>query len=569
MYFLALATDYDGTIADKEIVTAQTCGALQRFKDSGRRLILVTGRELPDLRRLFPRMDLFDRVVAENGALLFNPADGEERLLAPPVPPAVARRLREMNVAPLAVGRVIVSTWEPHQQAALDVIRELGLELQISFNKGAVMILPPNVNKASGLMAAIRELDLAPQNVVAVGDAENDHAFLSACGCSAAVANALPVIKTEADIVLSGDHGVGVAELIDRVIREDAGIASKADHGILAGVDRQGRDVHLEPYRGNVLIVGPSACGKSTLATALSERMADKKFEFCIVDPEGDYVELEHAISIGNRETPPSLTEAIKLLDEVGVNLVVNLQALGLRERWTLFSTLLQQTAFLRARTGRPHWLVIDEAHEVLQKAHEGAIALLPPSGTVLITAYPQALARPILDTIDLVIALGDEPSATLAAVGRSMHLPLPASQVEAAGGEALFWTCRSGAASVPVPVRVGLPIQAHRRHAGKYAVGDVGPARSFYFHNPLNGSMAKAENLFKFVDVAGTIDDVTWQRHLAAGDYSAWFRHVIKDGALADETARIEADRSLPSRDSRALVRQAIWQRYAAPCEA
>jgi len=35
-----------------------------------------------------------------------------------------------------------VATWKPHQDAVLDCIRELGLDLQVIFNKGAVMVLP-------------------------------------------------------------------------------------------------------------------------------------------------------------------------------------------------------------------------------------------------------------------------------------------------------------------------------------------------------------------------------------------------------------------------------------------
>ena len=61
----------------------------------------------------------------------------------------------------------------------LEAIRDLGLELQVIFNKGAVMVLPSGVNKATGLDAALDELGLSPHNVVGVGDAENDHAFLA------------------------------------------------------------------------------------------------------------------------------------------------------------------------------------------------------------------------------------------------------------------------------------------------------------------------------------------------------------------------------------------------------
>jgi hydroxymethylpyrimidine pyrophosphatase-like HAD family hydrolase len=83
------------------------------------------------------------------------------------------------------------------------------------------MVLPAGMNKAAGLAAALRELDLSPPNVVGVGDAENDHAFLRFCGCDAAVANALPAVKDEADLRLAGRHGDGVIELVDMILRDD------------------------------------------------------------------------------------------------------------------------------------------------------------------------------------------------------------------------------------------------------------------------------------------------------------------------------------------------------------
>ena len=102
----------------------------------------------------------------------------------------------ERKVEPISVGRSIIATWAPHQAAVLGAIQELGLESQIIFNKGAVMVLPPGVNKASGLKAALTA-GYPAHNVVAVGDAENDHAFLGLSGCAAAVANALPTIETK------------------------------------------------------------------------------------------------------------------------------------------------------------------------------------------------------------------------------------------------------------------------------------------------------------------------------------------------------------------------------------
>jgi HAD superfamily hydrolase (TIGR01484 family) len=119
LYFLALATDYDGTLAQHGAVEAVTLDALARFKSTGRRLILVTGRELPHIEKAFLHLKMFDRVVAENGAVIYDPGTEKERLIAPGPTALFVARLRELNVTPLSVGRSIVATWEPHQATVL------------------------------------------------------------------------------------------------------------------------------------------------------------------------------------------------------------------------------------------------------------------------------------------------------------------------------------------------------------------------------------------------------------------------------------------------------------------
>jgi hydroxymethylpyrimidine pyrophosphatase-like HAD family hydrolase len=216
--FRALAVDYDDTLATGGKVDATVLNALQRLKDSGRRLLLVTGRELDDLRDVCPAIGIFDRVVAENGGVLHRPETGDTRALCEPPSERFLELLRGRDVVPLSIGRVIVATREPQELRVLEAIRELGLELEIIFNKGAVMILPSGVNKATGLRHALSELKLQPARVVAVGDAENDHAFLEACGCGVAVANAIPALKERAGLVTTGAAGAGVVEVIDRLL---------------------------------------------------------------------------------------------------------------------------------------------------------------------------------------------------------------------------------------------------------------------------------------------------------------------------------------------------------------
>jgi HAD superfamily hydrolase (TIGR01484 family) len=218
---LVLACDYDGTLAHDGVVDDATSAALDRFRASGRRLLMVTGRELPDLQSVCPVLDRFEWIVAENGALLYRPADNFTKLLCAPASAALAQKLSESRVQPLSIGRAIIATREPHETLVIELIKNLGLELQVIFNKGAVMVLPTGVNKATGLSSALQEMKIDRQNVVAVGDAENDHAFLSLCGVGVAVANALPTLKDEADLVMQGARGFGVTELIDRILATD------------------------------------------------------------------------------------------------------------------------------------------------------------------------------------------------------------------------------------------------------------------------------------------------------------------------------------------------------------
>lgn len=213
----ALATDYDGTIAHNGAVSETTLAALQQFKESGRHLILVTGRELNELIAVFPQITMFDLAVVENGAVLYHPATGGIETLAQPPPTEFVTRLVERGL-PVQVGKTIVATWEPHENEVLQAIKDLGLELQVIFNKGAVMILPSGMNKASGLQAALLKLALEPAQVAGVGDAENDHAFLEICGWSVAVSNALPSIKEKTHYTTAADHGDGVAELIGLIL---------------------------------------------------------------------------------------------------------------------------------------------------------------------------------------------------------------------------------------------------------------------------------------------------------------------------------------------------------------
>jgi hydroxymethylpyrimidine pyrophosphatase-like HAD family hydrolase len=221
--YAALATDYDGTIASDGRVDERTVAALARARASGVRLLLITGRELGHLFDVFEHHTVFDFIVAENGAVLFDVAAQVTEDLGT-APPLSLLSLLATESVPVSVGRSIVATSERYERVVRAAIRDLALEWHVILNKGSLMALPANVSKASGLEAALARIAVPPALTVGVGDAENDAAFLKRCGLAVAVANALPSVKAIAQLITSRPSGAGVAELIDSLWTQRSGL---------------------------------------------------------------------------------------------------------------------------------------------------------------------------------------------------------------------------------------------------------------------------------------------------------------------------------------------------------
>ncbi len=563
MHYHVLACDYDGTIAREGRVDEATLDALRRLAATGRRLVLVTGRELDDLQRVFPETVLFDRIVAENGAVLHDPRTRRTRTLGPPPPADFVDELARRGVQPLSVGSVIVATWEPWETVVLDAIRDLGLELQVIFNKGAVMVLPSGLNKRTGLLAALVELKLSPHNCAGVGDAENDHAFLEACECAVAVANALPGLKDRADLVTRGDHGGGVVELVEMLIEDDLrGREAHRRHRVPLGTSESGRLVSLPPHDCVVLVAGGSGGGKSTAATAIVERLVERDYQVCIIDPEGDHDGLEGFAVTGSPGHPPDLDHVMQALSRPAQHVAVNLLSVAMTDRPRVFASVLTRLHELRLATGRPHWVVVDEASHVLHASSAPvSLDLFQDSTSVLlVTIDPARLDPTVLERTDVVIAVGDQVAATIANFAKATGMAPP---TDPAGtddeGRPLIWFVRSATAE-----RLALaPSRAERRrHRRKYAEGELGPDKSFYFRGPRGTLNLRAQNLLVFNQIAEGVDDETWLFHLKNGDVASWFSLAVKDDDLA-AIAREVAESGASAVESRARIRDAIDERY------
>jgi HAD superfamily hydrolase (TIGR01484 family) len=469
MRYHVLACDYDGTSAHDGRLEDATKEAMRRLRASGRRIVLVTGRRLDDLESVCTDLDLFDLIVAENGALLYAPGSRETQALGESPSPAFIEALRQQGVADIAVGAVIVATWQPHEQIVLDTIRRLGLELQVIFNKGAVMILPSGINKATGLVAGLKRLGLSSHNTVAIGDAENDHALLAACECGAAVANALPSLKERADLTMTFDHGAGVAELCHRLLATDLSeLAPRLTrHDLSLGQDlTTNEEVLLPAYGAALLVTGTSGAGQSTAVTGLVERMFDRQYQHVIIDPEGDYSTYEHGVVLGDAQRPPTVDEVIEVLTKPENNVVVNLFGMPLEQRPPFFQALLPALRDLRARLGRPHWIIVDEAHRLWPASRAAAPTAVRSdlTGVVLVTVHPAQVMPAVLGAVDLAMAMGDTPDQTLRELAAASGSAPPSGDPIGAlpAGQALIWRRASGEA----PRRIG-PSPARGGNAG------------------------------------------------------------------------------------------------------
>lgn len=565
MLFVALAVDYDGTLAHEGRVDQTAIAALEKVKKSGRKVILVTGRELPDLQRAFSGVEIFDLIVAENGAVLFDPAQNTEELLSAPPAERFVELLRRRQVEPLSVGRCIVATWEPNETTVLEAIRDLELELHIIFNKGAVMVLPANVNKASGLKQALKRLSLSPHNVVGIGDAENDQALLGACGCAVAVANALPSVKEKADFVVA-DHGAGVAELAEILTGTDLAGRNTGLGKIqpVIGEDSGGGLRRLKPV-DTVLVTGSSGGGKSTVVTALLEQMIEADLQFCVVDPEGDYAEFP-AVVIGDAKHEPRISEIMDLLAKPDTSVVVNLLAIDPAERPRYLASLLPELSKLRVETGRPHWIVLDEAHHCLPADWDPAPVSLPQElpAAIAVTVHPEEVVIEFLKLVTTVVGVGDQAGAMIKKFWSARGDVSADVREWPDAKQGLIWTSTEGLQSITLKQ----PEARQKRHIRKYAEGQLGEDKSFYFRGPEGALNLRAQNLAIFLQLAQGVDDETWMHHLRAGEYSQWFDEAIKDEDMAAETRRVEQDDTLSAEETRAQIRELVESKYTAPAK-
>jgi hydroxymethylpyrimidine pyrophosphatase-like HAD family hydrolase len=543
--FQVVAVDYDGTLTEGARPDDDVLEAIAAVRAEGRRVVLVTGRILAELRHVFPDVESwFDVIVAENGGVLSS-AVGRRRLAAP-VAPVLEDALVRRGV-PVRGGETLLACDASHDVIVLEEIRRLGLDCQVMYNRAALMVLPAGVSKGTGLHEALGDLGVSHHSAIGVGDAENDHALLEVCELGVVVANAVPSLKDRADVVLDEANGPGITQLLRGPLLRGQERVLPQRWQVQLGRLADGTPAMVPASQINVIITGGSRAGKSYTGGLFAEQLIALDYSVLVVDFEGDHTglgELRGVLLVGGTSRLPSPEEVVALLRHRFASIVVDLSLLAPADQDTYVGALATTIAAARGATGLPHWIIVDEAHRHFA-VHTTGLEAASAKGYCLITWSPQTLRPDTIADIDVVLAL-PSPEGEDQHVTDFLAVWRPDTGAELAK---VFATARPGQGLLAGPSlpRAGLVTftgrrTGHVRHWHKYARAELPAEQRFYFrHGPGDATGHVAANVYELHHILRQCDDDVIDHHACGHDLSRWAQHVLQDDTLAAGLAEVE----------------------------
>jgi hydroxymethylpyrimidine pyrophosphatase-like HAD family hydrolase len=582
MHLKIVACDLDGTLAEGGIVTEETWRALREAKEAGFILILVTGRKLDNWLTSGTFGELFDAIVAEDGAAVHFPGSGSTELPFGHLAPTLVAALQARGV-PVDPGLAIVATHVPHDAAILEVLKETGGGATVEYNRGAVMVLPPGATKGTGIRYALEQLGLSARNVMACGDAENDRSLFEVAELAVAVANVAPGIAPLADVVLPEKDGSGVRQLLKSLAQGQLPPRRpRPERQLFLGYQPNGEPVHLDPFAlvgDNTGIVGETQSGKSWLAGLLAEELLQQGYQLCVIDPEGEYAPLHvlgHVLVVGGASQPlPPVEDLVILIEQSQVSVVLDLSQITVAERSRYAEEFLRMIFELRGRLGRPHWFLIDEAQSFCP-ACGGPLGLLLAEGmrhggVCLVSYRPGEVTPRVLDSVDhwlLTCSSYREQLEAFAPIlarygDRQRWLPHLQSLEP---GQACWFPGPEYALPEPViTFTTGRRLSSHVRHLHKYLQSPLPEAKRFYFRDGAGRSLGQAAATpGEFVALVSVLPVDSLESHLYRGDFERWFRDVFHDEVLA-RRMRTLVHRAVKGEETRRALADEVSRR----CEA
>jgi hydroxymethylpyrimidine pyrophosphatase-like HAD family hydrolase len=566
MKLAAIALDYDGTLTQTDRLSPAVVDAIGSARCKGIKVVLVTGRRLTHLAA-DTELALFDAVVAENGAVLTFPPTGRHVRIAPPVAPSFVAELTRRRL-PFVSGECVIETDAAVAPGILAALRAGEQPHILAFNRGRLMVLPPGTAKSVGLRQALFELRTSMHNTIGIGDAENDHDLLDGCELGVAVGWGSAALRAVADEVIDGDGPDAVAAYLQRIIaipRLAVGRAGR--HRVPLGTLHNGDPVSLAIRGRTVIIAGEPGSGKSLLAGMLCEQFILQRYSLAVLDPEGDYRSLESLPNVtvfGGDDPPPSPRQVLHALRHPAETIVIDLSRLGAREKQQYLRTALPLLAAERRRSGLPHKIVVDEAHQFMSGPESAALVDAELGGYVWVTYRVSQLDRAVCAEDAVRMVTRESEPSEIVALSQLSGVALDPAQLRSIDpDEAALLPGSEEAGGRLVRFRIGPRLTAHVRHRQKYFDVPVADAQAFVFAGA-DGAGPRARSFKDMVGLLATESAARVRGHCERHDVSRWVRDVFRDGQLAARLHELEwRVRDQDPRGVADAMAQAIRARY------
>lgn len=227
----AIAVDIDGTITDnKRKICISAIEALRNAENANIPTIIVTGNVVNYAYATEVLVGCSGGLVAENGGVVFKEGENNnavETLVKRDFVSSAEKHLKEKlgekfnkHTSHDNIYRLTETVF--YKTIALieieDALKDFKYidELEIYDSGFALHITDKRVNKGSSLKYLCERNNINMQNVMAIGDSQNDEDFLKEAGVKIAVGNAEDKLKEISDYVCKNPFGDGVAEAIEK-----------------------------------------------------------------------------------------------------------------------------------------------------------------------------------------------------------------------------------------------------------------------------------------------------------------------------------------------------------------
>jgi len=229
----AIAVDIDGTITDKDRkICISAIEAIRAAEKINIPTIIVTGNIFFYGYATSVLIGTSGGVVAENGGVISEIHDGIQKIN---VLGDIQKVKNAYNYLKSRINEKYDYKYElkkvddsGNRLSEIAIYRTLdkkiikeelkNFDVKVYDTQFAIHITDRNINKGSSLEIVAKKKEIKMDEIMAIGDSENDVEFLANAGLKVAVANADDSLKDIADYITSNKYGDGVHEAIRKFI---------------------------------------------------------------------------------------------------------------------------------------------------------------------------------------------------------------------------------------------------------------------------------------------------------------------------------------------------------------